>query len=90
MPKYLPCSTCRQPALATKDGILHTAGRLSSPQIDYLCRRCGRTSKLSTREFAALPDMTAAEIEHASCDLPFSASNPVPVPAPIPTPDPKP
>lgn len=71
--KILPCSTCRQPALATSDGVLQSAGRMFDSQIRYLCRRCGRVSSLTSIEFARLPDMTAAEIAADTCDLPADA-----------------
>lgn len=73
MPKYLPCPTCSAPALATKAGVFHTAGHLSSPVITYLCKRCGRRSTLTSSAFSRLPEMTAAEIAAASCDLPFTS-----------------
>ena len=73
--KYLPCRTCRQPALATKAGLLHSAGGLSSPSISYVCKRCGRLTTLLASEFSALPPMTPDEIAAASCDLPYSALN---------------
>lgn len=69
--KYLPCTHCKQPALASRDGVLHTAGRVSSPVIDYLCRRCGRVSSITSRQFSSLPDMTPEEIADSSCDLPY-------------------
>lgn len=71
--KILPCKTCRKPALATKDGVFQSAGTLHDPNIRYLCRRCGRTSTLTSMEFAQLPEMTAAEIAADSCDLPADA-----------------
>ena len=67
--KYLPCSTCRQPALATAAGILHTAGRLSSPKITYVCKRCSRVTSLTAAAFEILPEMTRDEILHITCDL---------------------
>jgi hypothetical protein len=73
MPKYLPCPTCSAPALATKAGVLHTAGRLSSSTITYLCKRCGRRCTLSSAAFSSLPEMTDVEIAAASCDLPFTS-----------------
>lgn len=73
MPKYLPCRTCGSPALATKSGILHTAGRLSSSSISYICKRCGKRSTITSVAFSRLPEMTDDEIAAASCDLPFTA-----------------
>lgn len=74
--KYLPCSVCRTTALATKEngheGILHTAGRLSSPAITYLCKRCGRPTTLTAAEFELLPEMTRVEIAR-DVDLPLDA-----------------
>lgn len=67
--RYLPCSTCHLPALATRAGVLHTAARISGSSVKYLCRRCGRVTILSAAEFVRLPMMTAAEIKHASCDI---------------------
>ena len=72
MPKYLPCPTCHSPALATKAGVLHTAGCLSSPAVSYVCKRCGRSTTLLASEFERLPEMTAAEIAAVTCDLPYS------------------
>ena len=79
MPKYLPCRTCVAPALATKSGILHTAGHLSSPSISYVCKRCGRPSTLTSAAFSRLPEMTDAEIAAVSCDLPYSTPGDVSV-----------
>ena len=77
MPKYLPCRTCSTPALATRSGVLHSAGHLSSPSISYVCKRCGHRTVLSVSEFARLPEMTDAEIAAASCDLPFTSPDQV-------------
>lgn len=71
--RYLPCAFCRQPALATKDGVLHTAARLSDPVINVPCRRCGRVSKLTHAEFVRLPELTPEEVADRSCDLPGEA-----------------
>jgi hypothetical protein len=73
MPKYLPCPTCHSHALATKSGLLHSAGQLSAPTISYICKRCGRPTTLSAPEFELLPEMSSAEITAATCDLPYSA-----------------
>lgn len=69
--KYLPCRNCKggQPALATNAGILHSASRLSTPAITYLCRRCGRTTRLTAAEFNVLPSMTPDQIAASTCDL---------------------
>lgn len=67
--RYLPCSTCHAPALATKAGLLHCAARIAGGSVKYLCRRCGRVTVLSAAEFVRLPMMTADEIKHASCDI---------------------
>lgn len=67
--KYLPCHTCHETALATKGGILHSAGRLSGPHITYICKRCGHTTRLTALEFSLQPEMTASEIEAPTCDI---------------------
>lgn len=71
--RLLPCKgRCRpQPALATKTGILQSAGSMLDPTITYLCRRCGRLTTITSGEFARLPEMTADEIAAASSDLPW-------------------
>lgn len=69
--KLLPCSTCNQPALATRSGILQSAGTLSMPEIRYLCRRCGLTSTITSAEFARLPLMTPEEMAAETHDLPW-------------------
>jgi len=84
--KYLPCVHCRKTALATKAGLLQSAGRMIDHSMRYLCVRCGRTTVLSSAEFVRLPDMTADEIRAASCDIDASALDEpgAPVPAPKP------
>ena len=91
--RYLPCRVCGQPALASRDGILHCAGSLSSPSYSYLCRRCGRLQTITASVFNQLPLMTAEEIAAESCDLPVSAlteTKPEPEPEPEPKPEPEP
>lgn len=70
--RYLPCKQCREPALAAKSGTLHSASSLSDTSITYLCRRCGRNTRLTATEFQSLPEMTDEQIAHPSCDLPYS------------------
>jgi hypothetical protein len=74
--RYFPCRTCGKPALATKGGLLHCAGRLSSPSLTYICKRCGRPSTLTAAEFNLLPLMTPEEIAAASCDLTLPTPEP--------------
>lgn len=70
MARLLPCKNCRQPALATRSGILVSAGQMLDRVTSYLCRRCGRLSSITSMEFALLPEMTDDQIAADDCDLP--------------------
>lgn len=76
--RYLPCRVCNQPALATRDGLLHCAATLSSPIHHYVCRRCGRSQTLTAADFNMLPLMSKEEIAAETCDLPVSALTELP------------
>lgn len=80
MAKILPCKDCRQPALATKDGVLQTAGQLFDRVTKYACRRCGRLQSITSMEFAVLPEISVEELRaNASIyGLPPSAADPTP------------
>jgi hypothetical protein len=69
--RLLPCKNCGdgQAALATKSGILQSAGQMLDPTMTYLCRRCGRTTTISSFEFAQLPLMTPEQIAADTCDI---------------------
>ena len=68
--RILPCKTCRKPALATRDPeVFVIAGRIHGHSMTYLCRRCGRSTRLTAPEFAQLPVMREREVIAQSCDI---------------------
>ena len=68
--RILPCKTCGKPALATRDPeVFVIAGRIHGHSMTYLCRRCGRSTRLTAPEFAQLPVMREREVIAQSCDI---------------------
>ena len=57
MQRVLPClAACHGlPALTTKTGGFHTLGQMMTPDITYICARCGRPSRLTADHFHSLP-----------------------------------
>lgn len=64
--KLLPCEHCHAPALATREGFLHTAGMISDRKIQYLCKRCGHLQQITDLQFARLPEITHSELRSLS------------------------
>jgi hypothetical protein len=71
--KLLPCEKCQRPALATREGYLWCASKLSLPLFRYKCKRCGSLNSITSQEFASLPRMTDEEIKAKTCDITWEA-----------------